>query len=187
MPVVIRSLLQDHANTSLLLEALERQIDAFAAGEAVDMGLLQSCLEYFASFPDACHHPKEDLILERLRRRAPDKAKELSRLEEEHRELAEATATLTRLVDSIVREEELPRDTLVGAGRGYVDNYRRHMAMEEQALFQVAAEILTPEDWLEVGEAIYLRTDPVFGDRYDAAFAALRADIDAMAGHSRGP
>ncbi len=99
MSAVIRSLLQDHANTGLLLQSMERQFEAFGAGEAIDLELLRSTLEYFAAFPDACHHPKEDLILARLRERAPQKAEDLSRLEEEHRALADATTALRSMGD----------------------------------------------------------------------------------------
>lgn len=180
MPVVIRSLMQDHANVETLLSAMERQLNRFAEGEAADMELLRSTLDYFASFPDACHHPKEDLILQRLRERAPERAADLERLEEEHRELGEATTALADLVDRVaVGEEELPRDELTGRGQAYVDNYRRHMAMEERSLFEAAAELLTPEDWLIVGEAIYQNMDPVFGNRLNAAYDALRADVEA--------
>ena len=179
MPVVIRSLIQDHANTETLLAAMERQITRFAEGDSADMELLRAVLEYLSGFPDACHHPKEDLILQKLRETAPDRAVDLERLEEEHRELAAETEALTSVVDAIAGEEELPRGALIGPGQAFIANYRRHMAMEEKTLFKVAAEVLSPEDWLEVGEAIYRHMDPVFGNRFDAAYSSLRADLDA--------
>jgi hemerythrin-like domain-containing protein len=179
MSIVIKSLMQDHANMAVLMRAIERQIEGFAAGGDLDLSLLRDSLEYCAAFPETCHHPKEDLVLQQLRKRAPEQAEAVAGLEEEHIEIGKATKALLEMVDRIEREEELPRDELVSAGREYVENYRRHMAMEERALFQAADQALTPEDWLEVGEAIYQRMDPVFGARFSSAFDSLREDIAA--------
>jgi len=181
MPVVLDLLWKDHANMRLVLRALERQLTAFRAGEDIDFDIIQATLDYCRDFPSRVHHPKEDLLLAKLRERDPDAAAKVGSLEEEHREILSQTNEFADLVDKVMMEIEVPRDTLGNVWQGFLDNYKRHMAMEERALFVEAKSRLTPEDWIEVGEALNDIADPMFGAEVAERFRALKTDIEQAA------
>jgi len=185
MPVVLDLLWRDHANMALVLKALERQYTAFNDGGDADFGIIQASLDYCQAFPDRYHHPKEDAVLRKLRQRDPAAAAAVGDLEDEHQEMIELTAQFASLVEQVLQESEFPRDQLSRIWRQFLDNYRRHMRMEEQALFQKARNVLTPEDWLDVGEELNDLKDPMFGAEVDARFQALKADIEAIEREAR--
>lgn len=182
MSVVLDKLWAEHANMRLVLRALERQLDRFGDGDSADFDIIQAALDYCREFPNRVHHPKEDEVLRRLTTRDAAAAAAVGDLEDEHRELIALTERFAGLVAEVLREEELPRDALVGVWREFLENYHRHMAAEERALFVEAGKVLTPEDWIEIGDALNARADPVFGAAVEDRFQALKADLEALAG-----
>ena len=71
MPRAIAQLQLDHRNMTRLLDLLRRELDAYRAGQALDVDLLGSIMEYSLHYPDLCHHPLENLIYEKLVQRDP--------------------------------------------------------------------------------------------------------------------
>ena len=71
-----------------LVKALEWQVAEFDAGRAPDYDVIRSAVDYFLSFPDLYHHPKEDLVFSRLKARAPDVVERIGDLRREHEALA---------------------------------------------------------------------------------------------------
>ena len=100
MAAILRALRQEHANLAQLLELIDRQLDG---REAPDLDLLRGILDYFLTYPDQYHHPKEDLIYRALCRRDPALAPAIGDLEAEHEELAIATRELSGALDRAVR------------------------------------------------------------------------------------
>lgn len=74
----------EHHSMSRLLALLEDQVELFENGSVPDYDLMREIIEYFLTFPDLFHHPKENLILAQLRQRAPDLALKVGDLEAEH-------------------------------------------------------------------------------------------------------
>ena len=54
---------------------------------------------------------------------------------------------------------------------------RDHMHREEDEFFPAAVKFLTPTDWLEIGSECTAPADPLFGDKIEKRYKALRADI----------
>ena len=71
MVTVIYTLREEHRNIARLLNALEHQIEIFARAGAPDYDVIRGIAEYFLDYPDRCHHPKEDVVFDRLCARFP--------------------------------------------------------------------------------------------------------------------
>jgi hemerythrin-like domain-containing protein len=71
MAYMIEVLRQEHRNIESLLGVLERELNVFDRGERPDYEVVLAVIDYFKDYPDSCHHPKEDMILEKLRARDP--------------------------------------------------------------------------------------------------------------------
>jgi hemerythrin-like domain-containing protein len=178
---ILAALRQDHRNLGQLLAAVERQLARFDQGGDPDYDILQGVLDYCLTYPDLYHHPKEDLVYDRLRRRDPAAAAAIGDLQAEHRTLAEATRRFGSALRSVLQEAEFPRKAFDRIARAFLESYRRHMAMEEGTFFPAALAHLTADDWAAIDAKMKAQKDPVFSGAGESRYAALRADILAWA------
>src|SRR4029078_5537589 len=86
MVEIIEILRQEHRNIEKLLRVMEQELSVFDRGERPDYEILGAIIEFFKEYPASCHHPKEDVIYEKFKARAPDRAASIADLEAEHRE-----------------------------------------------------------------------------------------------------
>src|ERR1019366_243669 len=83
--MIIDSLRQEHRNFEKLLLVLERGLSVFDRGERPDYQVIHAVIAYFLVYPDACHHPQEDMVFEKLKARDPAAAANIGDLAAEHR------------------------------------------------------------------------------------------------------
>ena len=178
MSDAMRILRQEHANMAVLLDALERQLSRFDQTSVPDFKAIAGILDYFLSFPDLYHHPKEDLIYRQLCKRDKAGADAVGDLLSGHEDLALLTRRLARaMVDHILDGQERQPVWFRSLARTFLDTNRRHMAAEEKHFFPLALRVLTPEDWAEIDARITDRTDPLFGATVETRFESLHRTI----------
>lgn len=177
MVEVLRLLRREHANLARLLKVLDRQIALLGGGGQPDYDVIRGVVEYCLDFPDQCHHPKEDLVLEKLRLRDPGAADRVGDLEGEHAQLAALTRRFAGAIEQVLLEAELPRDWLRAIAQEFESAYRGHMAMEEQLFFPAAERALGAADWAEIEAWVADREDALFGPRVAERFRALREEV----------
>lgn len=176
MSEVMRQLREEHRHIATLLRALERQLAIFDAAEQPDYDVLAAIADYFAGFPDCCHHPKEDLVYRKLCERDPTLAGKMANVEAEHAEISALARRFREAVQNVLKEAEIPREAFHDVARRFVSDQRRHMQMEEEHLFPHAEQTLTPDDWAAIDRQAVHEVDPLFGGD-DQKFATLRDDI----------
>lgn len=174
---VIKELRTEHANMGRLLKILDRQIEIFEAAGQPDYDIMQDIILYFLDFPDQCHHPKEDLLAQKLLERSPDRAARLTELAELHKVLGALSRKVASVVRRVLDEAELPRAQVIGAAKEFIRAQRHHMEMEEEHFLPLAEELLSERDLGELESEIFATDDPLFGPRTEAHFAMLRDDI----------
>lgn len=177
MTEVIRVLRREHANIAALVKTLEWQVAEFEAGRAPDYDIVRGIIDYFLSFPDLYHHPKEDLVFAKLQQRAPEAAERVGDLRREHEALASRTRELSAGLRAVLDEAHVPREAFVRWARGFADLQTQHMRMEETEFFTAALEYLKPEDWKELQARMTTAEDPLFGERIGERFEHLRKGI----------
>ena len=69
MSAVMHDLHQDHRTIHELLGLLARELDAVSDVIGGDFELMRDIMVYMTRYPDHTHHPKEDLMFERMRER----------------------------------------------------------------------------------------------------------------------
>jgi hemerythrin-like domain-containing protein len=69
MTYVVEVLRQEHRNIEKLLRILERELSVFDRGNRPNYEVVLGVIDYFKDYPDSCHHPKEDIIFEKLQLR----------------------------------------------------------------------------------------------------------------------
>ncbi len=161
MTEILDILREEHHNIEKLLLVLERELRVFNRAERPDYHVVQSVIEYFQDYPDCCHHPKEDMIFEKLKARDPAAAASVGDLEAEHGKGSKRLRRVARAVESILADQEILRQTVDEIIRDFIDHERQHMAMEERIFFPAVVEVLQPQDWAEIYAGLTARMDPL--------------------------
>lgn len=171
-----------------LLEALDRQVAVFARNQTPDYEIIRGVVDYFLGYPDLCHHPREDRIARKLIEKRAVDGSAAETLLAQHEELGQLSRRFAKLVESVVREAELPRGEFLRAAREFIDTQRHHMEMEDKHFFPSAEALLDDEDWRALDAEDSKQPDPLFGNAEEQRFKALRDDIlKWSAGEQQGP
>ncbi len=179
MSQVMEQLRTDHLNMARLISVLDMEMRTFEGAGAPDYGLMLDILDYHLSYPELCHHPKEDLVYRRLMERDPVSSEIVEDLLEEHKKLGVMAKEFAELLRRITLDGEVPREKLGALGREYVAIHRRHIEREEITVFPLAEKALKEQDWVEIDAAIS-GDDPLFGPEVADHYRALYDSITAL-------
>jgi hemerythrin-like domain-containing protein len=177
MVQVIDQLARDHRNLRLLLDIVEEQMNGHQADRAADFDLLCMIAEYTLHYPDLVHHPREEVVFERLIARDHGAQAVIGCLVEEHRRLGELTRRFAAVVNDVAHGVALPRAWLDSLAREYLQANRLHMQAEEEHFLPRAMAVLTGEDWAAIEQQLAHTEDPVFGEKVAEAYLYLHERI----------
>jgi hemerythrin-like domain-containing protein len=177
MSRIIETLLEEHQNIEKLLHVLEQELEIFDRGESPDYEILQAIIDYFQDYPESYHHPKEDIVFEKLKLRDPAVAQQIGDAEAEHQVETNRLRQFARGLEDVLAGRELLRQTFHGVVRDFIEHQRQHMAKEERLLFPSAVKALRPEDWVEINTRLSDRKDPLFDNSTEKKFHALQQTI----------
>lgn len=176
MPTPMTRLRDEHDNVEKLLKILESQSTDATDGRP-DYGLMEDIAEYFLAYPDAVHHPCENMVYDKLAERSPDQAREIGDLVTEHERIADATRSLANTLRLIDQDGAVTQHEFHTVVQEFVVGQRAHMHKEEAVFFPAAEQTLTAEDWNAIDIQFEIHTDPVFGDNLEERFITLRNRI----------
>ena len=174
---VANILRKEHFEIAQILDMLEREFDKLKQGDDPDYELINLLVEYLATYPDAIHHRKEDLVYRKLRDKLLPQKGEIFDLVAEHEKIDDLVKSLSHVVDQIELDQELPKAKVYQVVRDYIDFLRRHMSMEETSFLPLAELHLKPEDWEEITLSIKSVTHPMFDRQTADRSAALYRQI----------
>ena len=175
--MIIDSLRQEHRNIEKLLQVLEQELKVFARGERPDYEVIQAVIAYFQVYPDVYHHPPENLVFQKLKARNSTAAANIGDLEAAHRSGSDRLRQVAQSVDSVLADRELLRQDVEDVIRDFIEQERRHMAMEERDFFPAAVKALEPQDWMEITSRLTDQPDPLFSEIVEERFDAVRRHI----------
>lgn len=166
----------EHKRFHQVLDLLEQQIQLLDSGGTADRKLLDLVIDYFLDFPDACHHPKEDLLFARVMAQLPNDQGEVGDLIGEHRELSRLTHQVREWLDAVPRGDTLP-ESARSALKTFLQFYREHIATENQQFFPFVMEHLSQQDLDLIDFDLFDKPDPVYDGQVEGRFKQLRAEI----------
>jgi hemerythrin-like domain-containing protein len=177
MSNIIQILLEEHRNIDKLLLVLERELDVFDRSEEPDYEIFQAVIQYFQDYPENCHHPKEDMVFEKLKARDAGAADRVGDAEADHRVETLRLRRLVEAVEDILAGREFLRQTFHDVVHEFIAHQRQHMDKEERLLFPAAIKGLRPEDWADIDARLNDRKDPLFNGVIETKFQALQRTI----------
>jgi hemerythrin-like domain-containing protein len=150
----MRSLRADHADYSQVLSLLSREVRHLAERVPSTLRLLREAFEYITLYLDTHHHPREDVLYERLALRSRRHARALATLRLEHRIGTSLSQRIASALDELLEgglrgrlarlEEDIDR---------FIEEARNHIVREERLMYSRATAILTREDWRDIERA----------------------------------
>jgi len=174
---ILDELREDHQNLTRLLDLLESECREVPEDGEPDMELLLDIMHYMTIYPDAIHHPREDLVYTAMREHCTDLAEGLESVPGDHREIAQLGATLRKDIEAIISGAAVTRQHLLEDLVNYVGHLRRHIEWEETDLFPRADDLARENDTATIDVSLYLDEDPVFGATTAQSFRNLLANL----------
>jgi hemerythrin-like domain-containing protein len=176
---IMADLREDHRNMSIVLNLLADQVESMEADEDPDFELFDEIMRYMTVYPDAVHHPKEDVVYRQLRERRPDLSEDLNHVPDEHREIARLSGLLRDEVEAINAGAAVLREKMIKDTSAYIDCLRKHMRWEEEDLFSRIDLMLDAEPYkVDIAEYQHIK-DPVFELEIEAGFTRLIASLSS--------
>jgi hemerythrin-like domain-containing protein len=161
---VIDALRREHANMRSVLVLIGQELDKLERDNDPNYVLLANGLYYMRKFPSLVHHPKEDLIFERLAAADGGYKQEVERVRKQHQEIYEFEDWLIELALNTPKRGSTAATRLRDFGRHYLQTQREHSETEERVLFPRALQVLTGKDWAAVSRESQQVNDPLFGE-----------------------
>lgn len=177
MTKIIETLREEHRNIEQLLAVLEQELSIFDRNGRPDYQIIQAVIDYFQDFPDCCHHPKEDMIFEKLKARDPVAAESVGDLEAEHQNERNRLRRVAEMIGSVLTNHEVLPQTFDDVMHDFIEHERKHMEMEERFLFSTAVNALRPEDWAGIDATWSDRKDSLFNVAFEERCQSLRERI----------
>jgi hemerythrin-like domain-containing protein len=175
--MIIDSLRQEHRNIEKLLLVLEQELSVFDRGERPDYQVVHAVIAYFLVYPDAYHHPQENMIFEKLKARNPAAAANIGDLAAEHRSGAKRLQRVAQAVESVLSDREVLRHAVHDIILDFIEHERRHIAMEERDFFPAAIKALQSQEWAEIASTLTDQKNPLFSEAVEERFGAVRRYI----------
>lgn len=173
---ILLALGDEHKYQIRLLRVLERQVGLLNRRQTPDYEQMYGVMRYMTQYPDRFHHPKEDLLFEKVVQRDPSAKAKVDELLRAHKDIIAKGARLLQAIDRC-RKQPANADThtLRKAAHAYIGTLRRHIDIEHLHLFPLAEKALQPKDWIEVDRRMRPILDPVFGGAVADEFRSLHA------------
>jgi hemerythrin-like domain-containing protein len=174
-PSAVRVIQAEHQALAAMLRSLLMLIkQSHERQQQPPFDVLRAMLFYIDEFPERLHHPKEsELLFPRLRARRPDLAEAMDALDRDHQHGEAAVRTLQHQLLAYELLGESRREEFENAARRYVEDYLRHMTVEETTILPAARASLQPDDWQELNAAFEANRDPLAGHDPSGEFGPL--------------
>jgi hemerythrin-like domain-containing protein len=174
---IIQILRQEHQNIENLLRVMDQELSVFDRGERPDYEVLRAIIEFFKKYPASCHHPKEDIIYEKFKARDPDRAASIADLEAEHLEGEVRLRRVAQAIESVLDDQEVLREDVDRIVRDFIDNERKHIALENEVVFPAIVETLQAADWADIALTLADRYGPPSTADFEEQLNTLRRNI----------
>jgi len=168
----------EHEQIGQVLDVLDRQLDLIENNEQADYKLIELAIDYFLTFPDICHHPKEDLLFARVMAHNSDESGIMWDLIGEHKELSQLTHSIRHDLNSNSEPLEVVNN-IEPTLREFVNTYRHHIETENKIFFPYVLRNLSQEEFDVIDFDLFDQEDPLYDNETEGLFARLRDEIIA--------
>ena len=184
-------LMQEHRLIERVLDALEIAAGHLDRSHPVPAAFFLEAADFIAGFADGCHHRKEEGVLfgAMIESGVPSGGGVIDMMLEEHEQGRALTRALRDAARRLEAGDPAARAQVVSNVRGYVALLRDHIAKEDEMLFPMADEMISParhESVMEGFERVEREeTGEGAPEKFHALAAKLEREIRALSAERR--
>jgi hemerythrin-like domain-containing protein len=176
--------MEEHRNIERMLALLQSHAERMEAGKAPDADFFHAALRFIREYADACHHGKEENLLFTMMidRGFPRESGPIAMMLYEHELGREHVRGMQGALDAVEAGDASAAEALAQHAFGYADLLRNHIYKEDNMLFRMADEHLSPGDQqklLERFEELHASGDACAGR---TELLGVLAQLEATAG-----
>lgn len=147
MAAVIDGLKREHRAIECVLRALGTINERLAAGDTVEVELLERCIDFIRTFADGVHHQKEENLLFPAMNRCgvPSQMGPTACMLKEHHLGREFVAIMAAAVEGLRSGRSGAAEQFRTAAAGYAELLAQHIYKEDNILFLMAEKIVGEE------------------------------------------
>ncbi|WP_243357955.1 hemerythrin domain-containing protein [Fundidesulfovibrio terrae] len=159
----------EHRGIEIMLRILGQLADAAQSGRGLDKADAADVIEFLRTFADKCHHSKEeDLLFPALEAAGiPRQGGPVGVMLHEH---DIGRGFIKGMSDSLASGDMVG---FAGAARGYIELLSNHIAKEDNVLFKMADQALSPQKQEELVRAFAAMERDHMGEGVHEAFHAM--------------
>jgi hemerythrin-like domain-containing protein len=156
-------LMNEHRVIERMLAVVTVAANRIDKGDKVDQELFTGAADFFRNFADKCHHGKEEKILfaKMMERGVSGEVGPIAVMLREHEDGRAHVRRISEL--SAKKLDGKETQELVLQTRGYVELLGQHILKEDNVLYPMANQILTPEDQKELEKGFTEVEEKVMG------------------------
>ncbi|MDR3417248.1 MAG: alpha/beta hydrolase fold domain-containing protein [Nevskia sp.] len=165
LPGPLADIATEHRIAARVLALIDQQVGVLENRRRPDLRLLREALHFFVNVLDRVHHPREDLIFERIQGRGNGGAdEEMNRFRVDHEELRlSGLALLDQIHKLKLAARGAERKALGQDLAAYSASMRHHMRMEETRIYEPARSLLSDSDWWDIENRLASLPQPICG------------------------
>ena len=84
---------------------------------------------------------------------------------------------VAQAIESVLNDQELLRENVDRIIRDFIDNERKHIALEDEVVFPAIVDTLQPGDWADIALTLADRYGPPSEADFEEQFSTLRRNI----------
>ena len=84
---------------------------------------------------------------------------------------------VAQAIEDVLNDQEVLREGVDRIVRDFIDNERKHIALEEEVVFPAIVDTLRPGDWADVALTVADRYGPPSPADFEEQFTTLRRNI----------
>ena len=163
MPKVLDIIRGEHRSIRAVLDGLRYLAQTALTGKSrIDSRVFRAMLNYLETYAERLHHPKEDRYLfAAMRQYGPKVDAVIAGLERDHAGGERALRDLDHCLARCEETGEKRYTSFANAVEDFAQGYLQHMKREEEEVFPLALELLTPGDWETIDRAFEENRDPL--------------------------
>lgn len=178
-----RILMEEHRLIERVLDALEVASQRIGTTDAFGPSFFLDAVDFIRNFADAFHHMKEeDVLFDFLVANGmPREGGPIAVMLHEHELGRRFVRSMKAAAENWVEGDDDAQADLAQNSQGFIELLRQHIAKEDTILFQIAAQVLNPEQQDRVLEEFTRveaeRTIPGTREKYEALAASLEDTV----------
>jgi hemerythrin-like domain-containing protein len=141
-------LMSEHRVIEQVLHCLEKMAGQFSAAKRIEEKPARDAIHFFRTFADRCHHGKEEGLLFPLleSKGFPREGGPTGVMLHEHDQGRALVRGMEEAVEAFKGGDGEAPQRFVDSARGYIDLLRAHIQKEDQILFQMADQAMSPAE-----------------------------------------